>query len=282
MIPWAVILLPFADFARDSVCLASIPRSEFERTVFFLEATALPGSSAILPSADLLGQSVAARMREILGAKADDVPAADSLVDWRHTWASLDVVARRNGTFSWSQRKSSGPDSTRSAAHTLLLRAISAVQRDEGPLPWPQSALADSLSFSLTLRWPTVRPEGRINFPVVRAAFPVFALDLPWTTAVEQLQGPRITYPERLRKSGQMGHVKLQFVVDSKGRAVQSTIKEIPSEGTFRSAFSGENRYTFVSAVKRGLSSARFSPARIGGCATDQLVTQVFEFKLHR
>jgi len=76
-------------------------------------------------------------------------------------------------------------------------------------------------------------------------------------------------YPMSLRASHVQGEVRMQFVVDTSGRAVLGTTKVLRS-----------SHEEFTKAVLLALPSFRFNPARIDGRAVAQMVQMPFQFYL--
>jgi protein TonB len=76
-------------------------------------------------------------------------------------------------------------------------------------------------------------------------------------------------YPEMLRVTGAEGSVVAQFVVDTTGRAIGSTLQVLRSTHAL-----------FGEAVKNALPMMRFLPAEVGGRKVRQLVQQTFVFAI--
>jgi hypothetical protein len=83
-----------------------------------------------------------------------------------------------------------------------------------------------------------------------------------------------------LRIRGFSGTLRMQFVVDTDGRAIPSTIHGVwpPTERRLPGpqAFA---RDSLVRAMRGTLEDARFVPARMGGCVVAQLVQQAFTYR---
>lgn len=84
-------------------------------------------------------------------------------------------------------------------------------------------------------------------------------------------RNPAPAYPDMLRSAGVEGSVSAQFVVDTTGRVVASSI-----------AFAGGDNALFQRSVRRALEAARFRPALVNGRAVRVLMAQVFQFRLER
>jgi hypothetical protein len=88
----------------------------------------------------------------------------------------------------------------------------------------------------------------------------------------------RTNYP-MVRIRGFSGTVRLQFVIDTAGRAVPSTIRDVWPSSEARLAGPARFAYDSVVRVMRlALEGAGFVPARIGRCSVSQLV-QAFTYR---
>lgn len=67
-----------------AACVAGLPASPFKRVAVVIEASAeVTSANAILPSAYILTQSVAERIRAKLGGVEGTLSQGDSIVSWR-------------------------------------------------------------------------------------------------------------------------------------------------------------------------------------------------------
>jgi hypothetical protein len=264
-------------------CLYRIPASAFKRVPVFLEATADSASRAILPGADLFAQSVAFKLRELVGGNEAKLAEADSSVWWASLWGEVVVTVTRAGPLTWRVADwSVGADTLPKSALAVLRGSIEAVASGGELIPLPEGK-GDSWSFGLSLVHPLVTKDGRLIPVKARQPVPVFTLLVPWEQPVEMIRLPRLEYSEFSRRLGATGAVRLSFVVDKSGRANPETVKEVFLAGEKRPV--GEDRVYadgFIRAVKRALPSAKFAPAAVGGCALNQVVQQVFDFRWGR
>ena len=85
----------------------------------------------------------------------------------------------------------------------------------------------------------------------------------------DRLAGPSPAYPEILRTAGIQGRVRVQFVVDTTGRAEPGTIRvvETPNPG-------------FNELVKNAVLRSQFRPGRVRGRAVRVLTELPFDFKI--
>lgn len=309
----ALIPLPVASQAAlpgaSSSCLADPFANKMTRvTVFAVPMFRERDSTlrAFVPAVDSLAQMVAARAREILGATPGQLPPGEPKYSWLNPARNLEVTAYRDGRLLWrisaSARRASmvtdstvgdsvmaGEEARRTGAGTLrpmaelLAHAAAELQAEGVSLAWPDSSSRDSLAFLVEVRRPLVGRGGEIIPIRVRRAFPLFSIAEPWIENAVPIQMPRPAYPMGNLESAVEATVILTFVVDRFGRADMSTVRdEWPAN---RPRYKGrEARYyrEFVASVREALSKARFEPARIGGCAIPQLVTQPFGFRMRR
>ena len=282
----ASICAPIVDAQRDArrtECTANLPSNVFTRVTIHLTAAPVDSASrAVVSSVDLLTQSVATRLRAILGATGPVIPAADSTLMWDGLGAVF-VVVHTDGRYTWRE-----PDTTNTArpvraGETLLRRALAVTRDAEGIIVVPDGSLADSAVFGLSYWEPVVSPTGKMQAVPLRVGFPVFTLPIPWSRPAEAIRPPEVKYPPAPRNAAAEGVLTLRFVVDTTGRVDMSSVRDVwPS---------GRPRYTgalgvyydeFVRAATRALEDARYTPAEIGGCRVSSLVMQPFRFKLRR
>ena len=264
-------------------CLYRIPASAFKRVPVFLEATADSASRSILPAADLFAQSVAFKLREMTGGTDAALAEADSTILWATLWGEVVVTARRNGPVTWRIPDwSVGADTIPRSALVLLRKSIEAVVGSGESIVLPEGR-ADSAVFGLSLVHPLVMKGGKVIPVKARQPTPVFTMAVPWEQQAEMLRMPNLEYSQFAVERGATGAVRLSFVVDKNGRADPKTVKEVFLPGEKRPV--GEDRIYangFIQIVRRGLPSAKFAPAVIGGCQLNQVVQQVFDFRWGR
>ena len=271
--------------AAQGDCTSRLPASAFTRSTVYLEAEAVDTTGRrMLPHVDLLTQSVASRLRRSLGGDEGSVPTADSVIDWQRLHASLVLSVYSDGRFSWwRDPERVREDTAIRPSRQLIERALAATQDSGERVYVPDAAIRDSMLFRVFYTYPTVSESGQVGPLPVRLAFPVFTLPLPRMKPALTIREPRVRYPAESRDGGVEGNLILQFVVDTAGRAVMSTVRDVwPSR---RPRLTGDlARYyeEFVAAAVEAIKDARFEPARIGGCPIQQLVQLPFAFKLRR
>lgn len=273
----------YVDDPGVRACIASIPASAFTRVPIFLVAE-MPDEPAgpRRAAADAFTARVATRLRLALGAGPDEVPAADSVLDWRRVGGTLEVTVHPDGRHSWA------PPETQTSSDTLYLpgralleRALQAsVDAGEG-IRWPEGAGTGPLTFDLLFREPEIARDLTVTLPRMRVTAPVFSMSMPWSQPVVQLQPPRIEFPKAALEVGAEGTVALRFVVDTIGRVERSSIRQVRPRGTSRPAVAGGTySQDFVTAARQSLGTARYAPATVGGCTVRQLVQQPFDFRI--
>ena len=266
-----------------SACVDALDTASFHRVPVLLNATVPDAKwSAVLPGADLLAQSVALRVRELLGSAEGALPAADSLVNWKNLWGTIAVTVTRDGRFR-SQVHSSSTMAMADPGSVLVLvkRALDEVAASGELVMWPETLAGDSATFSITIHRPIVNKAGIVTPVALRQAVPLFTIKTPWESPVDVKRNPRITYPEVSRTNAAYGTVRFAFTVTETGKPDVSSVEEVWPEGVARPKGDLLDYYAaFLSAVKRGLPSGQYQPAMIGGCAVSQRVIESFEFKL--
>ncbi len=265
-------------------CFDSITPGTMHRELVFLQAT-MPAhtDSAFILQANLMAQEVATEVRALLGAHGADVPIADSIMAWYAVPSFLTVIAHADGHVTHQIR--STPWDTSAAA--LLARAFDAARAHELALMiWPEHAPSDSVIVRLSLR--TAGVTGKI--PQVAAAgeagmrFTVFTLLQPETfPAVPMPNQPPPRYPTENESSRVGGFVLMQLVVDTSGRAVPASIRDLwPANRPRLRGYEAQEYNAFVRSTTYWLEEIRFRPARIGTCRVRQLVQQPLEYKVVR
>ena len=93
------------------------------------------------------------------------------------------------------------------------------------------------------------------------------SLDVPVRALVDRAPA----YPETLRTAGISGTVRVQFVVDTTGRAELSSVRVVES-----------THELFTRAVLAALRQARFTPGEVSGHRVRTLVERSFRFDIDR
>ena len=263
-------------------CLDSLPRDVFTALPVLLDTRATDSASvAILPAADILTQSIAEQVRSMVSASAENLPSADSLLTWRQLGGDMAVTVYRDGRFSWAKLRALGQTPEGDEGLELVDRSLRKTLDSGERLFWPESAHGDSLIFTLSFVQPAIRQDRKVEPALVRVAVPVFTLLTPWTRDLVEVRPPKIVYAESSRAGAAEGRVILNFVVDTNGRIDMETVQEHwPSGRPKPRGNLGAYYNAFVAAAKRGLGTARFEPAVVGGCIVRRRAQQVYEFKL--
>lgn len=145
---------------------------------------------------------------------------------------------------------------------------VTAIQRADSnyafPPPSNQLRQADGeivLRFvdTLAIKDPSVALM-RLIVPTVRADRDPLVLDYP-----------RMDYPPNMLQHGMSGRVGLEFIIRTDSTMDQSSLQVLESPHS-----------EFATRALRGLTVARFRPARIGSCAVPALVRLPVDFKIRR
>lgn len=107
--------------------------------------------------------------------------------------------------------------------------------------------------------------------PITNEGTTYLEMQVERAAEMDQQRSPRPVYPSTLEQAGIEGTVKVQYVVDTNGRADPASLKIIESTNEL-----------FTQAVRNVLPRLRFFPAEIGGRKVRQLVQQPFNFTTSR
>lgn len=258
-------------------CMDTIPASSMTRVVVYAAPElADPSLREFTASADNFTQLVIDRVRLLLKAKPDTLPVGEPMVTWRGL-GNVSVTAHRDGRSDVQPPKH--PPST--AGSDLLSSAIRGLHDDGETVSWPEGAAADSFSFNISLISPTVDRSGKVSMSHVRIAVPLFSVAAPWEEQARVVREGRTSYPSMNQSAHVTGYTEMQFVVDTTGRADMSTVHDIwPATKPPLAGVLHDYYIAFVEAARRGIESARYKPASIGGCTVRMLVQQPFDFGL--
>ena len=264
-------------------CLDSIPTSTMKRVPVFATPELLEGdvvSTAVLASIDAFTQAAAEQARALLGAGADQLPPGEPAVTWRQLDHQLRVVAHRDGRLEWRVERPAwvSDQSVGDSGLRHLGRAIAEARRTGEAFLWNDDLTRDSLAWLIRLVPAVHGVDGVVQPPALRSGFPVFHVLAPpvATPGVDRL---RTNFP-MVRIRGFAGTVRLQFVIDTAGRADPASIRSVWPSNEPRLSGPPAFAYDSIVRVMRGaVKDARFEPARIGPCTVSQLVQQSFTYR---
>ena len=275
---------PAIDLARLQVqhstadpCLARLPDSlATGRDTAYIHAFILDTAALVLmPEADLLAQRVAARLRDLLGGRRDTLPTGEPLISWRSDiGGNVVVVAHRDGRATWHVLPPSSDDTL--AVHAMdSAVALAAAQGDM--VTWTHEAGLDSAAIRLAFDR-DVEPRYSRG---VGPGFAVFAQRMAPAQRPAVLGHPVPPYPQWLRNAGIGGHLVMEAIIDTLGRAEAGSVRDLWPAGYPRFKGSQEAAYeAFVAAARQTVLRARFTPGRIMGCAVRVRVQIPFNFQV--
>ena len=260
-----------------SSCVEHLPPSAFTRVAVyaFVDLSDSVGSR-FAASADNLLQDLAFRAHSLLGVAPEILPQGEPRIDWRGIEARLHLTAFPDGRIV-------SRDTTAGTAAALMAQALATVST-VGLLDWTEIS-RDSVRFDITFVRPWLDSVGHVSKPTFkRTPLPLLSVRAPWETPVSPKPGGVAPhYPEEARRAGYEATIVVNFIVDSTGHAIDSTITEVWPEGTPRLQGRKLSMFeSFLDSVKRAIPALEFVPATIGGCAVNQLVRMPFVFQLRR
>jgi hypothetical protein len=264
---------------RPTGCLTEfVPLTTHRSLVTLAASMDTRADSEFSLQADLIAQDVAAEIRNSLGASGERAPDADGRIQWYSIPAQLVVVVRPDGLMQWRTRGFLGD----SSAATLLSKSFETVRGQGGAtMIWPDGSKADSMIFRLSLERMYSDQRDYVPPGERRLKFTAFYLPMPVETPAIPLpnQAPPV-YPQTNDRERVAGTVLMQLVVDTSGRAIPSTIRDLWPAGTPPlTGYDGMYYKQFVYSVTRWEKQLKFTPARVGGCVVNQLIQQPLIFK---
>ena len=272
------------DFAavrlQPSGCLASLAPSSMHRVPVFLTTTMSPKlDSTFVLQAGLIAQDVAAQMRKMLGARGEDAPIADGKIAWYSVPSAIVVTARRDGSMRWRGRGFLGDSS---ATRLLASEFDSARASGSVAMFWPDGFTADFVVMTLGLR-PEPETQAITYLPGMSPIkFAVFYLAVPEESpALPVRDNDTSRYPHENESDRVAGQLLMQFVVDTAGKAIPSTIHDIwPEDAPRLTGYKKRYYDAFVTSVSAWNRRMTFYPARVGVSAVRQLVQLPIRFEL--
>ncbi len=260
-------------------CVASAQMSDMVRELVSLDARMVPRTdSSITLEADLIARDVAAELRTMLGGSDSVVPDAAAHVKWYSVPAELIVTARPDGQMSWRGVSRSGD----SSATRLLATALDSARRHGAALiMWPDGNAADSLVVRLSLLPADFHEaQGFDSLYRKRLKFKAFTVSIPTESPALPIdRGRQPTYPKYNKTHRVSGELIAQFVVDTSGRAIMSSFRDIWPSDTPRPTGELEYYYNeFLASIRKFEAGEKFTPARVGTCKVRQIVQAPFKF----
>ena len=262
-----------------TACVRRIPRDQMFVVPVLLRASLADSNNvALTVQADLLAQEVSLQILADLGGSAGDTPDLDSTLAPESVPARVTVTYRRDGSASRRAMSISGD----TMATRMLTKAFD-VLRDssQAAMVWPDGYRADSIVVMLELSPAIVASNGLVRLDATRRpAFRVFRLlTPPMTAALAQPDQPVPRYPAEAEQNRVEAAVLLRFVVDTNGRALPETIRDIRPR--YREGMS-EDGVQYHDAFARSTRDAvvrwRFTPAHVGPCPVRQWVNLPIKF----
>lgn len=234
-------------------------------------------SGGFAVSADNLLQDFVLTAHSLLGVAPEVLPEGEPRITWQGIDAPLHLTAFRDGRIV-------SRDTTVGTAAALLAQALSK-DFTVGLLDWSGDATRDSVRFDIAFGRPLLDSAGHVSTPTFRrTAIPLLSVRAPWERPVSPKPGGTPPhYPDAARRTWYEATIVLNFIVDTTGHAVDSTIREVWPEGTPRLHGEKLRMYeSFLESTKRAIPALEFTPAAIGGCPVNQLVRMPFVFQLRR
>lgn len=263
----------------QTACMMAIPRDHMFVSPVLLSAS-LPDSNnhALRAQADLMAQDVSQEILDELHAVPSKLPDLDSSLTPAALPAKLIVTFRPDGSANRRAMSMSGD----TMATTMLTRAFDALRASgEAAMVWPDGYRADSIVVRIELKSATVTPNGNvILYPTKHPAFGVFRLLAPSVSPPLARPNQRTPhYPREAENARVEGFVELEFVIDTNGRAVPESIRDVREWGQQQMTPEALQYYdAFVRALQEAVVGWRFTPAHTDACPVRQWVDLPVKF----
>ena len=226
-----------------------------------------------------MAQDVSEEMLALLGGGPSNLPLVDPKLTPLSVPAELIVIEHPDGSATRKAFSRFGDTS----ATALLVRAFDAARaKSEGIIVWPDGYRADSVIVRLLLLPGILPVRGRIVPPrAKRLQFGVFRVLQPFKSpALAKPAQPAPRYPPELESHRVEGSVLLQFVIDTSGKAVPSTIRDLhPANDSELNGLLGQEHMAFARSLAAAVIIWRFEPAHIGPCTVRQIVQLPVKFE---
>lgn len=262
--------------ATESECVRAVPESAGLPVIAYM---GVPASDtvpvALREQVDNFAATLGEEMRHALGVVGDTLPYVRSRTPGLAE-TSVQLIVRRNGTFGWSV-----PDTAAWSRRTrqLLIEALQSRRTAGDVILWPDDVPGDSARMRLYVTLASLVNGKLISDETLPSAVPVFTTRILAEKPVAMKHGVTPTYPLRNRNEGWVGLVHMQFVVDTTGRAVDSTVAVVWPKSSPRLKLEENDVYkSFISAVRDGIHNSTYYPAELAGCKVQQVVQQDFVF----
>jgi hypothetical protein len=265
-------------------CVASLPDSAFARTAVYLTMAVRNPIPQPIPSmiANVM-QAVVDRADSALGSSPPYLPNGEPRVTWHDLGDMLLLTWHRNGQLTWSILTDSGapPRDTASIGHVVARSLAATIATGEVFLAWPRDATNDSVQFDVRFQRSRVKPDRTLEPVEAVFAIPILGVRSPWETPVTVLKQAHPVYPSQLQREGVRATVRIEFVVDTTGRADTATIRDAwPPWRPRLTGRLGKYYDEFFDAAARSIANARFAPATVAGCKVRQMVVQPFSWEI--
>lgn len=265
---------------RKVACLKNIPPSAFTRVgVYGVVHLTDSASQSFAATADILMQSLGDKLHEDLGTPPNVLPRGEPKLDWLGVDAPLHLVAYHDGRIVSRDVPQGTP--TIASLFAQALHSMSTL----GVLDWSADSTRDSIRFDIDFVRPTLDSAGKVTPPEFRrTGILLLSIMAPWERVVAPKAGNRPPhYPDEARRRWYEGKVLLNFVVDTSGHPIISSIHDLwPDDVPPLTGDKLVQYQNFVESSESAVREMEFIPAIIGGCKVPQLVQMPFVYDLRR
>lgn len=214
-------------------------------------------------------------IRHALGASGDELPQV-RVTSGGFGPSTVSLIVRHDGSFTWTATDSAP---TSAITRLLLVNALDATRKSGETILWPDGVPGDSARVRLHMGMWGINKGQLVGDEPLPRALPVFATRILSEKPAAPKHSVTPTFPDTNRRAGWMGIIRMQFVVDTTGHAVDSTVKAIwPGHGPDLTGSERDAYDAFVRAVERAIRLSTYYPAEVAGCKVNQIVQREFDF----
>lgn len=263
-------------------CLDLIPDSLLKIVpVFAFPVISNKAHAGLLSNAANIIQDLTNRLSSLIAPVDGQIASVDSLISWRDLSAPLIVTWHADGSVTWTVGLLPvvfQPGVDRAGAADLYARLFRlASEANEAFYPRPPQGPRGPVTFEIRFAASTFRADGTPVETRFAHALPAFVVKAPKSVEVVRYVSGRVpNYPDAALRSGSQGSVVVRFMVDTTGKVVMPTFRDLPET---RVELMGHYD-DFLKAIREAAVGWRFRPARVGNCIVPQIVEQPFGFSL--
>ena len=271
--------------AARVVCLARLPEELTHRVLvratLHLAGPPPPGLAAATRAMGVALDEAAARFRAQFADEPGELPQGEPEFHWMSLTGVLDVLIRRDGSFTTRVVRidSTHPARRGTALLALEQRMVDVLRTAE----WTRQIPVDSLRFRVAISVPMVGAGWIADTVLAYSSAPLMSVRVPSATPAREREFAFFDYPYRAWMEGLEGAFTLSFTLDTVGRVYSESVQDNwPANRPRLRGAEGEAYYAFLREARRAVQMSTWYPSDLGGCRGPHRMEQDFLFSLER